>query len=653
MTAKRTLALLGVMMLPSWLFAQPDHLTYVKLLNPGWYGEMQRDRVDSSYSLFLFGPGNASDFGILGEEILEDNEFATPIWHLNYNANLELESYFTENNATFSVVLPIFYRVGKRLNGDIVYATDYGMSYGNQMYTQNTNPTIQSNIGGLNPRSNMVVYNPIADEINAIYTSSTFNASYSDPYTYYRTNIQWHNTYRGFSYQKSIQINDSIAVFCEDYTGEQTINSDETFPNVEGHVGYIHSVINLNSYTVESFPVISEQGNYSLENIHVSQEGNGQYRIGVARGDQTKIAPDGTLFTSQPNDSLYHWLLTKESIYGEVEWTQRLNAMNNTFEDSTENLLLTMVTMNRPLDLVENENRIFISNTQIGEVSEMDDYIYTDFFDITTVYSDLAPGWAINGGVFSFLPTVFAKKSIFSLTTEGEKLATISKNEREHNYYRHKALYPVEDKLAWVDYYSAIADTTIHYTRTDNQGVVSSFNVELPAGIGTYIVWLNNDLEVLDHWLFNSTDRVDIGYIGMHNADTMLIQGCYWGHEQTANIIIDPSGIWEAITLPARNVFFALYNMGIVNDLGDKARPKAELKVYPNPASDQLQIALSQRNGITTYALFDVSGREVQAGQFSDASQVESISVAGLKPGIYLLKVQSGDITGVKKVVVE
>lgn len=652
-TTKRILILLGIVIWPCLLLAQPDHLTYFKALEQetvGWYGVMQRSQVDSSYSIFLRGNDNAGDVGIWGEEILEENDFEQVVWHLNYNQDLELENYVTEEIPGFLYSHTPLYRIGKRLNGEIVYSTDGWYNNWSQGI-QNCNPPIESNIGELSSFSNMVVYNPAAGNINAVYTSADTSAIFDNrPYPYYFPNIR-SNTWNGITTNSSLQVNDGIAVYCEDYIGDLAINNDAYFPNVLSHVGYVHSVIDLNANTVESFPVISEQGNYTLESIHLAADGNSQYRIGVVRGDQTKIAPDGTLFTSEPNDSLYHWLLTKESFYGNVEWTRRLNAVNNTLDDSTAYQMFSMETGNMVLDLVENENRIFVSNMRFGRVSETDDYYYTDFFDSTTVYSDLADGIIPNPDYP--LRTVFLKSSVSSLTTDGEKLASISKNIKEWWSWNSKNLFPIEDKLAWVNNYRAVEDTTIIFTRTDNQGVSSDFNIELPAGIGTFIVWLNADLEVIDHWLFQSTNRFEIGLMTMHNSDTLLIQGRNPFTMESVNVLMDPAEVWEAVTVPPASLFIALYNNGVVNGLADNFSSETEMKVYPNPATDQLQIALSQRSETTTYSMFDISGRQVQSGLLSNTSQVESISVSDLMPGIYLLKVHSGDIQGVKKVVVE
>ena len=59
--------------------------------------------------------------------------------------------------------------------------------------------------------------------------------------------------------------------------------------------------------------------------------------------------------------------------------------------------------------------------------------------------------------------------------------------------------------------------------------------------------------------------------------------------------------------------------------------------LYPNPASSVLHIQADAKfNGAGEYIIFDVMGREVQAGTLGDG--VSSIDVEGLRPGYYTLQ---------------
>jgi len=72
------------------------------------------------------------------------------------------------------------------------------------------------------------------------------------------------------------------------------------------------------------------------------------------------------------------------------------------------------------------------------------------------------------------------------------------------------------------------------------------------------------------------------------------------------------------------------------------------LKVYPNPAQEQLYLEFLPNERITSIQLYDLQGKEVQ----SFNHKVNSISVNGLKNGIYFLKVISEHGVSTEKVVV-
>ena len=65
--------------------------------------------------------------------------------------------------------------------------------------------------------------------------------------------------------------------------------------------------------------------------------------------------------------------------------------------------------------------------------------------------------------------------------------------------------------------------------------------------------------------------------------------------------------------------------------------PNAKIDIYPNPTSSTLTINLKTNPKNATYQIFDVSGKEVLFGSLLKAKN--SIPVAGLKNGIYLIQV--------------
>lgn len=74
-------------------------------------------------------------------------------------------------------------------------------------------------------------------------------------------------------------------------------------------------------------------------------------------------------------------------------------------------------------------------------------------------------------------------------------------------------------------------------------------------------------------------------------------------------------------------------------DVAETDMPDKDLKVYPNPATDNVTIALEE-NGDYTLTLSDMQGREVRAVSFNDSSY--QLNVADLPAGVYILKI-NGD----------
>jgi acetyl esterase/lipase len=76
------------------------------------------------------------------------------------------------------------------------------------------------------------------------------------------------------------------------------------------------------------------------------------------------------------------------------------------------------------------------------------------------------------------------------------------------------------------------------------------------------------------------------------------------------------------------------------------------LKIYPNPATDQIQITVDGQNELSIVSLYDYTGREVLTKTLS--GKQASISLYGLSAGIYTLHVELRDSSHLtKKIVIE
>lgn len=79
---------------------------------------------------------------------------------------------------------------------------------------------------------------------------------------------------------------------------------------------------------------------------------------------------------------------------------------------------------------------------------------------------------------------------------------------------------------------------------------------------------------------------------------------------------------------------YAVANVGIV-ETGDPS----SVFIAPNPAHNELVIAVSRELPGTGYCLYDLTGRRVKQGQLT--SEKTSVSISDLAPGVYLVSIGS------------
>jgi len=80
--------------------------------------------------------------------------------------------------------------------------------------------------------------------------------------------------------------------------------------------------------------------------------------------------------------------------------------------------------------------------------------------------------------------------------------------------------------------------------------------------------------------------------------------------------------------------------------------PASRLSIYPNPATDIIQITTLDQSVLSSVSLYDCTGREV--AQQNGSGKSASLSLRGLSPGVYLLRLDIDDGTSVtRKVVIE
>lgn len=102
-------------------------------------------------------------------------------------------------------------------------------------------------------------------------------------------------------------------------------------------------------------------------------------------------------------------------------------------------------------------------------------------------------------------------------------------------------------------------------------------------------------------------------------------------------INIDLMDVYLNEGTPRSNALRGTITVGLVTNL-KQVNSSTEIKVYPNPANDVLNINVSNRFVLDSYIIFDRHGRTVQDGSFNETKQV---FIGKLPTGIYLLQIHS------------
>ena len=73
-----------------------------------------------------------------------------------------------------------------------------------------------------------------------------------------------------------------------------------------------------------------------------------------------------------------------------------------------------------------------------------------------------------------------------------------------------------------------------------------------------------------------------------------------------------------------------------------------QLTVYPNPATDLLNVKTNNSDTINAVQVIDLNGRQVMTKSFNNVSDAQ-INVNDLSAGMYLINITSGDTVETKK----
>ena len=451
-------------------------------------------------------------------------------------------------------------------------------------------------------------------------------------------------------------IGDSLLIAYLPLYDNQTLKSETqtlNYTSWNGQVNLVRVAYNLQTGEMTSQRIGSPNGNLGNYNTESTKNMDGLYRVGVVRGNNTPVSVSGNQLEMVPNDSLFHMYVTKENITGQTEWLTELYAYNNFLADTLVSNSGEYEARNQFPSIIEKNNAVFVSSILRIQGTNEDSLLFRDFLGVDTIYDRYIDVSQYS----STLQVLYCHNAIYKLDANGNVAGKLSHTNNiaapvfNTSTYGTGNLFEVSDKLAWVNSYRALNDSLGNFYYKSADGSIDTVLVDLPAGKGQYILWLDTDLNIVDTWLIpyqspNNWSRLDIKSVLHHHDDTLIIQGELHSNVSTS---LDPFGNSpELPTSSIRNVFFAVYAAPeLINTTSVADQKSPPFKIFPNPTHDVINISgIADKNA--DYIIYDIAGRIVEKGKLLSSQ----INTQSLKPGMYILSIESDEGSGVQKFVV-
>lgn len=510
-----------------------------------------------------------------------------------------------------------------------------------------------------------IEFDPLSDEIIERFR---YTESYAEPYpNYFKASFD-QSALRKNAGQVFTVLNDHTLLAYLNLCGDRSVITPLdtiSFTSLNGQQNSLRIELDLISGEMSTAQIGSGTGNISVLSMQASNDLTNLYRMGLVRGNNTPISISGNEIEMPPNDSLYRVFITKEDANGATQWLTELYAYNNIASDTlSESSTDRFTVRNQFSGLIEKSNAVFVASNVKVDASAGDTLIYKDFLGQNYKFQDYVPIHSISGFPNPNEQIAFSERAIYKLDQNGKVIKKMSHTDKQSGYESptstdfffstsyatgSKNLYEVDDRLAWVNNYFAENDSIGEFIYQNEDGTQNITTVNLPAGKGVYILWLDADLNIVDKWIFRYEDTpvaaiysMAITAIVPYAQDTVLVQGKL-GKAITTNL--DPSGNSSDFTTQSLVNFFAFYSSTPTST--ENIEPNGFFEIFPNPTREVINISEANTNN-GFYTVFDLSGRVVIKGKIANTQ----INIQGLKPGMYVLSIESEKGKGVQKFVV-
>jgi len=146
----------------------------------------------------------------------------------------------------------------------------------------------------------------------------------------------------------------------------------------------------------------------------------------------------------------------------------------------------------------------------------------------------------------------------------------------------------------------------------------------LPLPKPSLDVFIKNDIVKIKDYTSNIMSRKwFIDNVFYTNADTLIMSKIFAYTHTISLQITDKNGC-------TKDTVLNINPLGLINIY------KSNIEIYPNPASNKLVLKQIENWVPSVYEIYDVLGKKVMSGVTQN--KVETINLAGLKPGLYYLK---------------
>jgi hypothetical protein len=155
---------------------------------------------------------------------------------------------------------------------------------------------------------------------------------------------------------------------------------------------------------------------------------------------------------------------------------------------------------------------------------------------------------------------------------------------------------------------------------------------------------------------FTWVNQIDGSSIEVYNYSIAVSPPGYlysFGYFASNQLILNSTILTNASTSTfSSDIFIAKLDTLFFTGLNEMDKSRAQVYLYPNPAKNKLHIVFGNTMKEITINIMDMSGRILKNDHVTSGEKVE-IDINNFTAGLYLVKVNSGDLNEIRKLILE